>query len=118
MKILIVEPGKHPSEMEICNTLQDMQETVGGYIEAIYPFEDMVALISDEEAKLKSDTQWNRILGRDIIKGTFFLCGIKGENFSDLPDELMQKYKEFFWEPQLFIPTPNGLLPIILHDAP
>ena len=118
MKILIVEPGKHPSEMEICNTLQDMQETVGGYIEAIYPFEDMVALISDEEAKLKSDTQWNRILGRDVIKGTFFLCGIEGENFGDLPDELMQKYKEFFWEPQLFIPTPNGLLPIILRDAP
>ncbi len=118
MKILIVEPGKHPSEMEICNTLQDMQETVGGYIEAIYPFEDMVALISDEEAKLKSDTQWNRILGRDVIKGTFFLCGIEGENFSDLPDDLMEKYKRFFWEPQLFIPTPNGLLPIILRDAP
>ena len=56
--------------------------------------------------------------GWDVIKGTFFLCGIEGENFSDLPDELMQKYKEFFWEPQLFIPTPNGLLPIILRDAP
>ena len=118
MKILIVEPGKHPSEMEICNTLQDMQETVGGYIEAIYPFEDMVALVCDEESKMKTDTQWNRILGRDVIKGTFFLCGIEGENFSDLSDDLMEKYKKYFWEPQLFIPTPNGLLPIILRDAP
>ena len=103
MKILIVEPGKHPYEAEIDSRLESLQKTVGGYIEAIYPFEDMVALISDEEAKLKSDTQWNRILGRDVIKGTFFLCGIEGENFC---------------APELFIPTPNGLLPIILRDAP
>lgn len=118
MKILIVEPGKHPYEAEIDSRLESLQKTVGGYIEAIYPFEDMVALISDEEAKLKSATQWNRILGADVIKGTFFLCGIEGENFSDLPDELMEKYKKYFWEPQLFIFTPNGLLPIILRDAP
>lgn len=118
MKVLIVEPGKHPYKAEIDSGLESLQKTVGGYIEAIYPFEDMVALICDEESKMKADTQWNRILGKDIIKGTFFLCGIEGENFSDLPDELMQKYKEFFWEPQLFIPTPNGLLPIILRDVP
>lgn len=118
MKVLIVEPGKHPYEAEIDSGLESLQKTVGGYIEAIYPFEDLVALICDEESKMKSNTQWNRILGRDVIKGTFFLCGIEGENFGDLPDELMQKYKEFFWEPQLFIPTPNGLLPIILRDAP
>ena len=118
MKILIVEPGKHPYEAEIDSSLESLQKTVGGYIEAIYPFEDMMALISDEEAKLKSDTQWNRILSEDIIKGTFFLCGIEGENFFDLPDDLMEKYKKYFWEPQFFIPTPNGLLPIILRDAP
>ena len=118
MKVLIVEPGKHPYEAEIDSSLESLQKTVGGYIEAIYPFEDMMALISDEEAKLESDTQWNRILGGDIIKGTFFLCGIEGENFCDLPDDLMEKYKKYFWEPQFFIPTPNGLLPIILRDAP
>ena len=118
MKILIVEPGKHPYEAEINNSLESLQKTVGGYIEAIYPFEDMVALVCDEESKMKADTQWNRILGADVIKGTFFLCGIEGENFSDLPDELMEKYKKYFWEPQLFIFTPNGLLPIILRDAP
>lgn len=97
MKVLIVEPGKHPYEAEIDSSLESLQKTVGGYIEAIYPFEDMVALISDEEAKLESDTQWNRILGGDIIKGTFFLCGIEGENFCDLPDDLMEKYKKYFW---------------------
>ena len=118
MKVLIVEPGKHPYEKEIDSCLESLQKNVGGYIEAIYPFEDLVALVCDEEAKLKSDTQWNRILGRDVIKGPFFLCGIEGEEFSDLPDGLMEKYKKYFWEPQLFIPTPNGLLPIILRDAP
>ena len=43
MKILIVEPGKHPYEAEINSSLESLQKTVGGYIEAIYPFEDMVA---------------------------------------------------------------------------
>ena len=51
MKILIVEPGKHPYEAEINCSLESLQKTVGGYIEAIYPFEDMVALVCDEESK-------------------------------------------------------------------
>lgn len=75
MHILVVEPGKHPCEKEIPNTLEAMQEVVGGYIETVYPFPDAV-LVCDEEAKLKSDSAWNRCLPEisDVIKGTFFLC--------------------------------------------
>ena len=62
MKILIIEPGKHPRETEIDGSLESMQKTVGGYLQAIYPFEDEVALVCDDESKLKSDTQWNRML--------------------------------------------------------
>ncbi len=116
MKILLIEPGKVPRETEIPSDLESMQKTVGGYIEAIYPFEDEVVLVCDEEAKLKSDTEWNRLLGNyDIIKGTFFLCGIDGENFADLPDDLMEKYKRHFWNPMMFIPTPSGLMPMVLQ---
>ena len=43
MKILIIEPGKHPREAEIDGSLESMQKTVGGYLQAIYPFEDKVA---------------------------------------------------------------------------
>ena len=36
MNVLVVEPGMLPSEKEI-NGLEEMQATVGGMIDAIYP---------------------------------------------------------------------------------
>ena len=35
MHILIVEPGKHPRETDIDGSLESMQKTVDGYIQAI-----------------------------------------------------------------------------------
>lgn len=37
MKVLIVEPRKRPREAEIDGSLESMQKTVGGYLQAIYP---------------------------------------------------------------------------------
>ncbi len=118
MHILIIEPGKHPREADIENSLESLQKTVGGYIEALYPYEDRIAIVCDEEAKLKSDTQWNRMLPecRDIIKGTFFICGLGEEDFTDIPPEMAEKYKKRFWNIEHFIPTPHGLLPIVLRE--
>lgn len=31
---------------------------------------------------------------RDVIYGDFFLCGIGEEDFTDMPDDLIDKYKE------------------------
>ena len=110
MKVLIVEPRKRPREAEIDGSLESMQKTVGGYLQAIYPFEDEIALVCDDESKLKSDTEWNRVLPEtgDIIKGTFFITGLGAEDFTDLSPELMKKYKQRFWNNELFIPTPNA----------
>lgn len=38
MHILIVEPGKHPRETDIDGSLESLQKTVGGYIQAIYSY--------------------------------------------------------------------------------
>lgn len=118
MKVLIVEPRKRPREAEIDGSLESMQKTVGGYLQAIYPFEDEIALVCDDESKLKSDTEWNRMLPEtgDIIKGKFFIAGLGAEDFTDLSAELMEKYKQRFWNIELFIPTPNGLMPIVIRD--
>ena len=118
MHILIVEPGKHPRLADIDDSLESLQKTVGGYIEAIYPFEDEIALICDEESKLKSDTEWNRLLPEtgDVIKGTFIIAGLGDEDFTDITPELAEKYKQRFWNIELFIPTPNGLMPIVIRD--
>ena len=53
MKILIVEPMQSPRRADIPHTLEAMQQTVGGYIQAIYPFDNPVAVVCDDEGKLK-----------------------------------------------------------------
>lgn len=116
MRILIIEPSKCPHVAEIDGSLKSMQEIVGGYIEAICPFADKVAIICDEESKLKSDTEWNRLIPEcnDVIKGTFFICGVDGEEFTDLSPELLEKYANYFRS--YFIPIridENGSIHVI-----
>lgn len=53
MKVLIVEPRKRPRETEIDGSLESMQKTVGGYLQAIYPFEDEIALVCDDRIKVE-----------------------------------------------------------------
>lgn len=102
MKILVIEPGKHPRITEIDGSLRSMQETVGGNIQAIYPFDDHIALICDEEGLFK-DIKWNRRITQDCaIKGTFFLCGFGEEDFMDIPEELVAQYTHRFWSPEEF----------------
>ncbi|MFQ8979510.1 MAG: DUF3846 domain-containing protein, partial [Waltera sp.] len=45
MKVLMVEPGKSPYAAEIESGLKSLQAAVGGDIQAVYPYEDPVALI-------------------------------------------------------------------------
>lgn len=52
MRILLIEPGEVPRPAEIVPTLEGMQSVVGGPIQAVYPFEESVALICHEEGKL------------------------------------------------------------------
>ena len=45
MNVLLVEPNADPRAIEIDGSLASMQSLVGGLIEAIYPFSDLIALI-------------------------------------------------------------------------
>ena len=45
MKVLVVEPLK-PCYVREIEGLQAMQEIVGGHIEAIYPYEEPVAILA------------------------------------------------------------------------
>lgn len=49
--VLLVEPNKYPKLIKIDDTLEAMQEVVGGYIEEYMPYEDEVAIICNEEGK-------------------------------------------------------------------
>ena len=109
MKILIVEPGKHPRTAHIDGSLKSMQETVGGYIQAIYPFEDEeLALICNEEGKLEG-LPLNRALRDedghvyDIIAGTFLIAGLNEDNFCSLDDAQIEKFSAMYKSPELFM---------------
>ena len=44
MKVLVVEPQK-PCRVQEIESLADMQQLVGGDIEAVYPFQELVAVV-------------------------------------------------------------------------
>ena len=107
MKILVVEPGKHPYEKEISGTLKEMQEIVGGPIQAIYPFRDKVGVVCNDEGLLLR-MPFNRKVDEDCcIFGTFFVCGLGVEDFTSLPEKLMEKYRQRFYSPQIY--TTSGV---------
>ena len=104
MKVIIVKPFTNPYTKEIKSDLESMQKIVGGYIEAVYPFDDPdVALVCNEEGKLEGLTPNRFLLNRnngicDFICGDFFLCyaPADSENFESMPDNLIQKYIDKF----------------------
>ena len=51
MNVLMVEPGKVPYAVDIGEGLEALQAAVGGDIQAVYPYDDPVALICNEEGK-------------------------------------------------------------------
>ena len=101
MKVLVVEPMKRPYVQEIDGSLASMQKLVGGTIQAVYPFDDPVALICNDEGKLMN-LPCNRFLydeqrnPYDVICGTFFVVGVGEENFKSLTDRQIRKYHEMY----------------------
>ena len=103
MKVLIVEPMKTPYVAEIDSSLESMQNIVGGLIQVIYPFDDPVALICNDEGKLLGlplnrplmDSSGNIY---DIIAGTFFLCAAPSDSdsFESLTEEQIQHYTAYY----------------------
>lgn len=63
ISVLLVEPNKYPKMIEIDDTLEAMQEVVGGDIEEYMPFEDEVAIICNEEGKVNGLTPNRAVYG-------------------------------------------------------
>lgn len=49
MKVLRIQPKKYPEVIEIDGSLESLQKEVAGLIQAVYPWDDPVALICNEE---------------------------------------------------------------------
>lgn len=108
IEVLMVEPGQYPRMERIGADLRSLQKAVDGDIQAVYPYDDAVALICGEEAKLEGKPL-NRALRDekgeiyDIVAGKFFICGLGEEDFASLPKELQKKYEDKFRQPEAFL---------------
>ena len=121
MNVLMVEPGKAPYETQIGDDLQSMQALVGGYIQAVYPFEQPVALVCRESGKLDGLTL-NRALRDadgdiyDIVAGNFFIVGLGESDFTDLPHELAERFAEQFRQPEIFMHVDDKIVAAPMPD--
>ena len=117
MNVLVVEPGMAPYEKEV-NGLKEMQATVGGLITVIYPYEEQVAIVSNDESILEG-MPFNRSVegGYGGIFGTFFVCGLGEEDFCSLPPEQMERFKKKFHQAEILVGA-KGNTPIALKVDP
>ena len=78
---------KRPDELyghvcQISNSLQNLQKTVGGYIETIYLTDDVVVICNEEG--LLQNLPFNMRLHDQELVGTIIVCGIEGDELTDL----------------------------------
>ena len=122
LRVVILEPGKEARIAEIGPQLEDMQAVVGGYIEAVYPFEEAVALVCCEEGKLIG-MEPNRALRRedgtvsDVIAGTCFICDCSDYSFASLTPEQAERYVKQFREPEQFYRFGGQIIAIPYHPG-
>ena len=121
MNVLMVEPGKAPYETQIGDDLRSMQAEVGGYIQAVYPFEQPVVLVCRESGKLDG-LPLNRALRDadgdvyDIVAGKFFIVGLGQSDFTDLPHELAEQFAEQFRQPEIFMHVDGKIVAAPMPD--
>lgn len=108
MKVLIVEPDKVPYEAEIDPGLKSLKTVVDGDIQAVYPFDDPVGIVCNDDSKIKG-MPLNRALYDDngtiydIIAGKFLVVGLGEKSFDSLSDDMVVKYREQFKHPEKFV---------------
>ena len=95
-----------------------MQAAVGGLIQAIYPFEDKVAVVCDDEGMLKPN-EFNRSMpgGYGGVFGPFFVCGLGEDDFTSLTPQQMEIYKKQFHNAEILLGFQDNT-PVTLRVEP
>lgn len=90
IKVIIKRPDEAGHVSWISNTLENLQRTVDGYIEAVTIHSDLV-VICNEEGRLLGLEPNCRIAGIEFV-GTVVLAGKRGDEFTDIPECLTLKF--------------------------
>lgn len=84
MKAIFKQPGKPPEIVEIEDTLEALQEKVGGYIEAVTMAKN-ACVICNKEGRLRELPYNITLLGTAFV-GPILVAGIRDEDLCDLED--------------------------------
>lgn len=121
INILVVEPGKKPYPKEIHSDLDSLQKEVGGYIEVVYPFDEPVGVVCNEEGKLNG-LPLNRALRDengdvyDVLSGNFLVVGLGEEDFCSLTPEYMEQFSQRFDAPEMFMSMDGKILVLPMEE--
>lgn len=85
IKVIMCPADRAPYVTNIENTLKNMQEIVGGHIEAAQITTDVVAIVNEEGRILAMPENKSFMLSG--FCGDLFLCGVDGEEFADIPEK-------------------------------
>ena len=95
MKVLLIKPMEHPQVVDIENSLKEFYRILDcDCITATYPWEERAALVTDDNG-LFTEKSFSRYIPEleQPIKGNFFICGLGEEDFAELPQDLIQKFR-------------------------
>jgi len=123
VRVIVCRPGETAVVEEINDSLESMQQLVGGMIEEYQPFYDLqdprvedVAIFCNEEGKLNRLPPSRAIEDEDgylldVIAGPFFICyaPIASETIQSLPEDLEHRFQEKFELPEQFFRTKDGI---------
>lgn len=119
--VVACHPGQRASIQTIDASLSGMQKFVGGLIEAVYPWNEPVCIVCNDEGKING-MELNRALrdenGRmyDIVAGSFFIADCSGENFGSLSQEQQQRYLKKFEKPEQFFNLGGRIIAVPMEE--
>lgn len=95
MKVIVKNPGQAPVLKDIPNTLEALQQAVGGCIEMFASMIDHVCMVVNDEGKLQGLTPNFRYYG-DCIVGACIFAAVQGEDLTNLSDGQIDAIMEAF----------------------
>lgn len=101
IRILYKQPGRHIRTLMVKDSLQSFQNLVGGRIEVIGLFRDVV-MICNEEGKIR-DLPKNFAYGFDTICGPVVFASTSGEDLNSLTREQMEKIRDIVEEGEKYV---------------
>lgn len=92
IKSLLIMPNKNVQLVKIPANMKFIKSLIGENLIRI-KLDDNTILIADKNAKIDD---FNRILGKKIINGTFLIVGIKNKRRISLKKRQIRKFKNMF----------------------